>query len=37
MAVISIPKDLDQVNKSLKLFGQSTDCFLHLCGVVLLP
>ena len=37
MTVISVPKDLDQVNKSLKWFGQSTDCLLDLCGVVLLP
>ena len=37
MAVISVPKDLDRVNKSLKWFGQSTDGFLDLCGVVLLP
>ena len=37
MAVISVLKDLDQVKKSLKWLGQSTDCFLDLCGVVLLP
>ena len=37
MAVISVPKDLDRVNKSLEWFGQSTDYFLELCGVVLLP
>ena len=37
MAVIPVPKDLDPVNKSLEWFGQSTDCFLDLCGVVLLP
>ena len=28
MAVISVLKDLDQVNKSLEWFGQSTDCLL---------
>ena len=37
MAVISVPKDLDRVNKSLEGFGQSTDCLLDLYGVVLLP
>ena len=37
MAVISVPKDLDQVNKSLVWFGQSTDCLSDLCDVVLLP
>ena len=37
MAVISVPKDLDRVNKSLEWFGQSTDCFLELCGVGLFP
>ena len=37
MAVISVPKDLDRVNKSLEWFGQSTDRLLELCGVVLLP
>ena len=37
MAVISVPKDLDRVNKSLKWFGQSMDCLLDLCGVVLFP
>ena len=34
MAVISVPKDLDRVNKSLEWFGQSTDClrdFVMLC------
>ena len=31
MAVISVPKDLDRVNKSLVGFGQSTDC---LCDFV---
>ena len=37
MAVISVPKDLDRVNKSLKWFRQSTDCLRDLCDVVLLP
>ena len=37
MAMISFPKDLDQVNKSLEWFGQSTDCLCDLCDVVLLP
>ena len=37
MAVISVLKDLDRVNKSLEWFGQSTDCLLDLYGVVLLP
>ena len=37
MAVVSVPKDLDQVNKSLKWFGQSMDCLRDLCDVVLLP
>ena len=37
MAVISVPKDLGRVNKSLEWFGQSTDCLLDLSGVVLLP
>ena len=34
MAVISVPKDLDRVNKSLVWFGQSTNClhdFVVLC------
>ena len=26
MVVISVPNDLDRVNKSLEWFGQSTDC-----------
>ena len=30
MAMISVPKDLDRVNKSLEWFGQSTD-YLHDC------
>ena len=37
MAVISVSKDLDRVNKSLEWFGQSTDCLRDLCVVVLLP
>ena len=37
MAVISVPKDLDRVNKSLEWFGLSTDCLRDLCVVVLLP
>ena len=37
MAVVSVPKDLDRVNKSLEWFGQSTDCLLEWCGIVLLP
>ena len=37
MAVISFPKDLDRVNKSLEWLGQSTDCLCDLCDVVLLP
>ena len=37
MAVISVPKDFDRVNKSLEWFGQSTDCLRDLCDVVLLP
>ena len=36
MAVISVLKDLDLVNKSLEWFGQSTDCLRDLCDVVLL-
>ena len=35
--MISVPKDLDRVNKSLKWFGRSMDYLLDLCGVVLLP
>ena len=31
MVVISVPKDLDRVNKSLEWFGQSTDCCVMLC------
>ena len=40
MAVVSVPKALDRVKKSLECFGQSTDCLcdlLELCGVVLFP
>ena len=37
MTVVSVPKDLGQVKKSLECFGQSTDCLRDLCGVVLLP
>ena len=37
MAMISVPKDLDQVNKSLEWFGQSMDCLRDLCDVVLFP
>ena len=38
MAMVSVPKSLDRVKKSLECFGQSTDCLcdlLELCGVVL--
>ena len=31
MAVISVPTDLDRVNKSLEWFGQSTNCLCDLC------
>ena len=37
MAVISVPKYLDRVNKSLEWFGWSTDCLRDLCDIVLLP
>ena len=33
MAVISVPKDLDRVNKSLVWFGQSTDWLCDFCDV----
>ena len=33
MAVTSVPKDLDRVNKSLVWFGQFTDCLCDLCDV----
>ena len=36
--MVSVPKDLDRVKKSLECFGQSTDCLCDLlewCGVVL--
>ena len=35
--MVSVPKDLDRVNKSLEWFGQSTGCLRDLCDVVLLP
>ena len=34
--MISVPKDLDRVNKSLVWFGQSTDCWCDLCDRVVL-
>ena len=37
MAVVSVPKDLDQVKKSLEWFRQSTDYLRDLCDVVLFP
>ena len=37
MVVVSVPKDLDRLKKSLEWFGQSTGCLCDLCGVVLLP
>ena len=37
MAVVSVPKDLDRLKKSLECFGRSTDCLHDLCDVVLLP
>ena len=40
MVVVSVPKALDRVKKSLECFGQSTDClcdFFEWFGVVLLP
>ena len=40
MAVVSVPKALGRVKKSLERFGQSTDCLcdlLELGGIVLLP
>ena len=37
MAVVSVPKDLDRVKKSLECFERSTDCLRDLCDVVLLP
>ena len=36
MAVVSVPKDMDRVNKSLEWFGRSTDCLRDLYDVVLL-
>ena len=38
--MVSVPKALGRVKKSLVRFGQSTDCLcdlLELCGIVLLP
>ena len=35
MAVVSVPKALDRVKKSLECFGQSMHCLLDLCGDVL--
>ena len=37
MVVVSVPKDLDLVKKSLEWFGLSTDCLCGLCEVVLFP
>ena len=37
MAVVSVPKDLDRVKKSLECFGQSTDCLCDFRDVVLFP
>ena len=37
MTVNSVPKELDQANKSLEWFGQSTNCLFDLCDIVLLP
>ena len=37
MAVVSVPKALNRVKKSLECFGQSTDCLCDLlewCDVV---
>ena len=31
MAVVSVPKDLDRLKKSLECFEQSTDCLRDLC------
>ena len=33
MAMVSVPKALDRVKKSLECFGQSTDCLCDLCDV----
>ena len=33
MAVVSVPKALDRVKKSLEGFGQSPDCLCDLCDV----
>ena len=37
MIVVSVPKDLDRLKKSLEWFGQSTCYVCNLCDVVLLP
>ena len=37
MVVVSVPKDLDRVKKSLEWFGQSVDCLCGLWDVVLFP
>ena len=37
MTVVSVPRDLDRLKKSLECFGQSMDCLRDLCDVVLLP
>ena len=29
MAVVSVPKDLDRVKKSLECFGRSADCYVY--------
>ena len=34
MAVVSVPKDLDRLKKSLECFRQSTDCLRDLCVVL---
>ena len=33
MVVVSVPKALDRVKKSLECFGQSTDYLCDLCDV----
>ena len=37
MAVVSVPKDLDRVKKSLEWFWTVHRLFAWLCDVVLLP
>ena len=37
MVVVSVPKDLDRLKKSLEWFGQSTGYLCDLCDVVLFP